>query len=183
MGLLDDLTAFLEQRLEEFLRSHPELELQALDENLREQEADLRRSLVDLQAQQHQAEQDILTTAQEIQRWHERIQKAKTANRQDLVEAAQEREAGDKWKCCEPACSKPRSCCNRCKPDGRRCNSRFSRNCGSGKPRRPEVVQQLVQQLAVPQPEQLLALVAQEAPVQEVAVAGTIAVPMPNPTP
>lgn len=93
MGLLEDLTTFLEQRLDEFLKSHPELELQVLDENLREQEDDTRRLMADLQAQQKQLESDILATAQDIQRWHSRIQKAEAAKREDLAEAAREREA------------------------------------------------------------------------------------------
>ncbi|MGB6013825.1 MAG: TIGR04376 family protein, partial [Nodosilinea sp.] len=38
-------------------------------------------------------EDSILATAQDIQRWHSRMQKAQTANRIDLVKAAQEREA------------------------------------------------------------------------------------------
>ena len=79
MGLFDDLSRFLENRLEEFLRNNPHLELEALLEQLREQEEDTLKL--------------ILSTAQEIQRWHIRIQKAKNANREDLAAAAGEREA------------------------------------------------------------------------------------------
>jgi uncharacterized protein (TIGR04376 family) len=93
MGLFEDISRFLEQRLEEYLRDHPQLELQVLDENLREQEADTQRLIIELQAQQKQSEQDILATAQDIQRWHSRIAMAQSAGRPDLVEAAQEREA------------------------------------------------------------------------------------------
>jgi uncharacterized protein (TIGR04376 family) len=93
MGLFDDFSNFLEERLEEFLRNHPELELQALEENLREQEEDTLRLMADLQAQEKQLESEILTTAQEIQRWHIRTEKAQAAGRQDLAKAAQEREA------------------------------------------------------------------------------------------
>lgn len=93
MALFDDLSSFLEARLEEFLRQHPELELQALEDKLREQEEDTSRLLQDLRRQQKQVEAEILKTAQEIKRWHGRIEKARAAKRQDLAQAAQEREA------------------------------------------------------------------------------------------
>ncbi|PHJ65658.1 phage shock protein A (IM30), suppresses sigma54-dependent transcription [Nostoc linckia z18] len=93
MGLFDDLSRFLENRLEEFLRNNPHLELEALLEQLREQEEDTLKLIADLQLQEKRSQDDILATAQEIQRWHIRVQKAKDAGRQDLVTAASEREA------------------------------------------------------------------------------------------
>ncbi|GAA6618594.1 TIGR04376 family protein [Scytonema sp. NUACC26] len=93
MGLFDDLSRFLENRLEEFLRNNPHLELEALLEQLREQEEDTLKLIADLQLQEKRKQDDILSTAQEIQKWHIRVEKAKTANRQDLVAAAQQREA------------------------------------------------------------------------------------------
>jgi uncharacterized protein (TIGR04376 family) len=93
MALFDDLSSFLEARLEEFLRQHPELELQALEDKLGEQETETSRLLQSLNSQQKQVKAEILATAQEIQRWHGRIEKAQAANRQDLAQAAQEREA------------------------------------------------------------------------------------------
>ncbi|MDJ0554892.1 MAG: TIGR04376 family protein [Microcoleaceae cyanobacterium MO_207.B10] len=93
MGLFEDFNQFLETRLEEFLRSHPHLELQALEEQLRKQEEDTLRLIAQLQRQEKKIEQDILSTAQEVKRWHSRVQKAQAANRSDLVQAAQEREA------------------------------------------------------------------------------------------
>ncbi|MDZ8187518.1 MAG: TIGR04376 family protein [Nostoc sp. ChiSLP02] len=93
MGLFDDLSRFLENRLEEFLRNNPHLELEALLEQLREQEEDTLKLIADLQLQEKRSQDDILATAQEIQRWHIRTQKAKDAGRQDLVTAASEREA------------------------------------------------------------------------------------------
>lgn len=89
MGLFD----FLENRLDEYLRNNPHLELQYLEEQLREQEADTKRLIIDLQAQEKRSQDEILATAQEIQRWHSRIDKAKAAGRMDLVQSAQEREA------------------------------------------------------------------------------------------
>lgn len=93
MGLFDEFSQFLETRLEEFLRSNPHLELQALEEQLREQEEDTLKLIADFQLQHKRLEEQILETAQEIQRWHVRIEKAKQANRWDLVQPAQEREA------------------------------------------------------------------------------------------
>ncbi len=93
MGLFEDFSQFLETRLEEFLAAHPHLELQALEEQLREQEEDTLRLIASLQTQEERLEADILDTAQDIQRWHIRIQKAQAAGREDLVKPAQEREA------------------------------------------------------------------------------------------
>lgn len=93
MGLFDDFNRFLEDRLEEFLRNNPHLELQALEEQLREQEEDSLRLIADLKQQQKNLQDEILAIAQDIQRWHERVEKAQTHGRQDLAQAAQEREA------------------------------------------------------------------------------------------
>ena len=93
MGLFDDFNHFLEERLDEFLRNNPHLELQALEEQLREQEEDTLRLQADLQLQEKRLQDEILAIAQEIQQWHERVQKAKSHGRLDLAQAAQEREA------------------------------------------------------------------------------------------
>lgn len=93
MGMFEDLSSFLEMRLEEFLRSNPHLELQALEENLREQEEETIKLLGDLRLREKKLQDNILATAQEIQRWHVRIEKAKNAQRFDLVKPAEEREA------------------------------------------------------------------------------------------
>lgn len=93
MSVFDDVSRFLQTRLDEFLKNNPHLELQALDEQLREQEEDTLRLILDLQKKEKSVKDQILGTAQDIQRWHERIQKAQAANREDLVKAAQEREA------------------------------------------------------------------------------------------
>ncbi|MBE9029873.1 TIGR04376 family protein [filamentous cyanobacterium LEGE 11480] len=93
MGLFDDVSQFLENRIDEFLKNNPHLELQALDEKLREQEVETMRLVGDLKARQTIVEQDIMKTAQEIKRWNGRISKAKAAGRQDLVEPAQAHEA------------------------------------------------------------------------------------------
>ncbi len=93
MSLFDDVGRFFEAKLDEFLRNHPHLELQALEEQLREQEDDTLRFIRDAQNKEKQLQEQILSTAQDIQRWHERVNKAKALGRQDLAQAAQEREA------------------------------------------------------------------------------------------
>lgn len=93
MGLFEDLSQFLETRLDEFLKANPHLELMGLEDQLRGQEQDAIRLLGDLKRREQQLEDSILATAQDIQRWHDRIQNAQAAHRVDLVKAAQEREA------------------------------------------------------------------------------------------
>lgn len=93
MGIFEDLSKFLETRLEEFLRNNPHLELQALDEQLREQEDGTLRLILDLQKQEKQLQDDILAIAQDIQLWHGRASKAEASGRMDLARAAREREA------------------------------------------------------------------------------------------
>ncbi len=93
MSLFDDLSRFLETRLDEFLRANPHLELRALEDQLRGQEEDAIRLLGDLKRREKELESSILETAKDIQQWHSRIEKAEAANRQDLVGPAQEREA------------------------------------------------------------------------------------------
>ncbi|WP_008314094.1 TIGR04376 family protein [Leptolyngbya sp. PCC 6406] len=93
MGIFEDLSRFLESRLDQFLQAHPHLELMALEEQLRGQEQDAIALLGDLKRRQKQLEDSILDTAQEVQRWHQRVRKAQSANRLDLVQSAQEREA------------------------------------------------------------------------------------------
>ncbi|MEG3859348.1 TIGR04376 family protein [Microcoleus sp. herbarium12] len=93
MGLFDDFSKLLETKLEEFLRSNPHLELQAIEEQLKEQEEDTLRLILDIQKQEKTLQAEILSAAQEIQRWNDRANKAKAANRLDLAQAAQERQA------------------------------------------------------------------------------------------
>ncbi|MBW4461390.1 MAG: TIGR04376 family protein [Nodosilinea sp. WJT8-NPBG4] len=93
MGIFEDLSKFLETRLDEFLKANPHLELWGLEDQLRGQEQDAIHLLGDLKRREKQLEDSILSTAQDIQRWHSRIQNAQAANRLDLVKAAQEREA------------------------------------------------------------------------------------------
>ncbi len=93
VGLFDDLSRFLENRLEEFLRNNPHLELDVLLDQLRQQEQDTLKLIAELQLQEKRSQDEILATATEIQKWHIRVQKAKAANREDLAAPAQEHEA------------------------------------------------------------------------------------------
>jgi uncharacterized protein (TIGR04376 family) len=93
VGLFEDLSKFLETRLDEFLRANPHLELLGLEDQLRGQEQDAITLLGDLKRREQQLKDDILATAQEIQKWHERSKKAQAANRADLVAMAEERQA------------------------------------------------------------------------------------------
>lgn len=93
MGLFEDFSTFLEARLDEFLRDNPHLELQALEDKLRSQEDEVIRLLADLRIKEKQLQNEVLSTAQDVQRWHERVEKAKKANRLDLAKPAEEREA------------------------------------------------------------------------------------------
>jgi len=93
MSLFDDLSTFLEARLDEFLRDNPHLELQAIEDNLRDQEEEAIRLLGDLRLRESRLQQEILNTAQEVQLWHARVEKAKEKGRMDLAQPAEEHEA------------------------------------------------------------------------------------------
>lgn len=93
MSIFDDFSRFLETRLEEFLRNNPHLELQAILEQLQEQEEDSVKLIAQLQLEEKQLQEQILALAQDIQTWHSRIAKAREAGRLDLAAGAQEREA------------------------------------------------------------------------------------------
>lgn len=93
MGLFDDINQFLEERLDEFLQNNPHLELQALEEQLREQEQDTTKLIAKLQLEEKSLQDRVLAIANDIQTWHGRIGKAEQAKRQDLADAAREREA------------------------------------------------------------------------------------------
>ena len=93
MGLFDDINNFLEERLDEFLRDNPHLELQAIEEQLREQELDTTKLIAKLQLEEKSLQDRVLAIAKDIQTWHGRIGKAERANRKDLADAAREREA------------------------------------------------------------------------------------------
>jgi uncharacterized protein (TIGR04376 family) len=94
MGVFEDVSQFLEKRIDEFLKNNPHLELQALDDKLRDQGRETDRLLAELMTSEQAQESKILAMAQDVKRWDERIKKAQTANRQDLVGPAQQHLAG-----------------------------------------------------------------------------------------
>ena len=93
MGLFEDLSSFLELRLDEFLKENPHLELQALEDKLQDQEDEAVRLLASLRLDEKRMQNEILAAAQDVQLWHTRVEKAKSANRLDLAQPAEEREA------------------------------------------------------------------------------------------
>jgi len=93
VGLFDDFNKFLEDRLDEFLKNNPHLELQALEDQLQEQEADTVKLIAEFELKEKQLEAKILELAQAVQLWHGRVVKAEAAGRTTLAVAAKEREA------------------------------------------------------------------------------------------
>ena len=93
MGLFNDVGRFFETRLEEFLKSHPHLELQAIAEQLEGQEREAVRLNQNLASQLDQIEQNLMQVAKDIQHWHKRVQQAEAGGRKDLAAAAKQREA------------------------------------------------------------------------------------------
>ncbi len=103
MGVFDDFSRFLEERLDEYMRNNPHLELMVLEDKLREQEEETLNLMTDLRRQEKQVQDEILGLAREVQLWHARIEKAKAAGRKDLAEPAQAheesllRQGNQKW--------------------------------------------------------------------------------------
>lgn len=93
MGLLDDMSKFLETRLEEFIRNNPQIELQVLEEKLQQQDSDVTKLIAEFGLQEKKFQDQILAIAEDIKLWHGRAQKAAEAGRQDLANGAKEREA------------------------------------------------------------------------------------------
>lgn len=93
MRIIDDIAKFLETRLEEYIRSNPEMELQVLKDQLKQQEAEIIKIILDFEHKEKLFQDQILAIAEDIKTWHSRVSKAQAANRVDLASAASEREA------------------------------------------------------------------------------------------
>lgn len=93
MGLLDDISRFLETRIEEFIRNNPQIELQILEDKLRQQEEEIAKLIVSSKQEEKNLQDRILEIAEEIRVWHDRTVKAESFHRPDLANAAKEREA------------------------------------------------------------------------------------------
>jgi len=93
MGLLEDISRFLETRLEEFIRNNPQIELQILEDKLHQQEAEITKLIVNSKLEEKKLQDRILEIAEEIRIWHDRTVKAESFDRPDLANPAKEREA------------------------------------------------------------------------------------------
>ncbi|BAQ63023.1 hypothetical protein GM3708_3429 [Geminocystis sp. NIES-3708] len=93
MGIFEDFSNFLESRLEEFLQSNPHLNLTIIAQELNTQKQDTTRLISSLELELKKIENDILNLGKEIQTWHKRIEKAKTAGRLDLATEAENRQS------------------------------------------------------------------------------------------
>ena len=93
MGLLEDISRFLETRLEEFIRNNPQIELQILEDKLRQQQQEIAKLIVNSKQEEKVLQDRILEIAEEIRIWHDRTVKAESFNRPDLANPAKEREA------------------------------------------------------------------------------------------
>ncbi|XFA72138.1 TIGR04376 family protein [Thermosynechococcaceae cyanobacterium Okahandja] len=93
MTFFRDLNNFLEQRLEDFIRANPQLELNLLLMEIEDQERQTQDLYRQLQQEVQECEQHILQLVTDIRRWRDRIQTATAAGRPDLVTLAQQREA------------------------------------------------------------------------------------------
>ena len=93
MGLLEDMSRFLEIRLEEFIRNNPQIELQILEDKLRQQQQEIAKLIVNSKQEEKVLQDRILEIAEEIRIWHDRTVKAESFNRPDLANPAKEREA------------------------------------------------------------------------------------------
>ncbi len=92
MGLFEDFNSFLETKLEEFLSSNPQWELEALSYELMEEKNNTIKLINELNNARKKLDEEILTIAKDIQLWHGRIDKAKALNELDLANQAQQRE-------------------------------------------------------------------------------------------
>ncbi len=91
MGVWEDLSSFLESRLDEFLESNPRLKLLVLLENVRQQEAEAQQQLEQNQRDTKRLQEQIVDVARDVQKWQGRIEQANSGNRSDLARSAKER--------------------------------------------------------------------------------------------
>lgn len=91
MGVWEDLSQFLESRLEEFLEKNPKLKLLVLMENIRQQEEEAQSKLQQTQTDIQRLQEEIMAVARDVQKWQGRIEQARASKRNDLAQAAKER--------------------------------------------------------------------------------------------
>lgn len=93
MPIFDNWSRFFEQRLEEFLKNNPLLELQVIFDELSDQEKETANLIIDLEKEEKRRQDEILAIAKDIEKWHERVRLAESLGKQDLAKAAKERES------------------------------------------------------------------------------------------
>jgi hercynine metabolism protein len=91
---LDELEARLEQQLEGFLRANPAQEALLEEQGARDRQARLVGQRRQLQRQAEQERQALLQLADEIQRWQERVAKARAAGATALAKRAEAHQQG-----------------------------------------------------------------------------------------
>ncbi len=94
MSWLDELEARLEQQLEGFLRANPAQEALLEEQGARDRQARLVGQRRQLQRQAEQERQALLQLADEIQRWQERVAKARAAGATALAKRAEAHQQG-----------------------------------------------------------------------------------------
>ncbi|MEM1367023.1 MAG: TIGR04376 family protein [Cyanobacteria bacterium P01_H01_bin.15] len=92
MGFFEELEDFLSARLDDYLAKNPELAQQVLAEQIQEHLTDTNTQIQGLQTEQTRLETEILQLAEDIKRWHQRVELARQAGEHDLAGRAQERE-------------------------------------------------------------------------------------------
>lgn len=93
MGIFEDFSNFLESRLDEFLKSNPELNLTILQQEVKQQKRDTIKLINDLESKQKVLENQIVALGKEVSLWYARIEKAKQGGRFDLAEEAEKKQA------------------------------------------------------------------------------------------
>ncbi|HIK37230.1 MAG: TIGR04376 family protein [Geminocystis sp.] len=88
MGILDDFLNFLENSIEDFLQKNPELNLNILAQEIKQEKRDTLELISQLENQEKQVESQILATAEDIKKWAQREEKARNLQRYDLAQDA-----------------------------------------------------------------------------------------------
>jgi len=85
---IDDLETRLEGQLEAFLQANPDQRDLLADQERSDSLQALRREQLELQGQAERQRQRLLQLAEEIRRWQERVERARTAGAEDLAARA-----------------------------------------------------------------------------------------------
>lgn len=92
MNFLEEFGQFLESKLEDFLKSNPQLNLSIIAQELKLEKEDTKKLILKEQMNLKTIESKILNLSKDIQVWHGRIEKAQQAQRLDLAQEAENRE-------------------------------------------------------------------------------------------